>query len=217
MLLFTVVFGRLAQMPSDGLPYPIFAFAALLPWQLFSTALTTSSNSVVGSAHLVSKVYFPRLIVPIAAVASTLVDFAVVFVMTLVLMAFYGASPTAAIVLLPLFVLFALAAALGAGLWASALNVRYRDVRYVMPFVAQFWLLASPVAYSSSMVKSPLWRTLLYTLNPMVGVIDGFRWALLGTAAPSLLILPSIAVTIVVLVAGTYYFKRTEAVFADVI
>lgn len=217
LVIFTVVFGRLAQVPSDGMPYPVFAFVALLPWQLFSTALTTSSNSIVGSSHLISKVYFPRLIVPIASVAATLVDFIVVFVIALVLMAGYGIWPGPAIVLLPLFVLFALATALAVGLWASALNVRYRDVRYVLPFVSQFWLLASPVAYSSSMIKSAFWRGALYTLNPMVGVIDGFRWALLGTAAPSALMLPSIVMTVLLLVAGVYFFKRIEGSFADVI
>ena len=217
MVLFTIVFGQIAKLPSDGIPYPMFSLVALLPWQLFSNALTTSANSVVGSAHLVSKVYFPRLIVPISSVTATLVDFAIVFVITIAMMAAYGVWPNAAIVLLPLFVLFALAAALAVGLWASALNVRYRDVRYVMPFIAQFWLLASPVAYSSSVIKSPVWRAVLYTLNPMVGVIDGFRWALLGSAPPSALIVPSIIVTAVLLVGGVYYFKRTEAIFVDVI
>ena len=217
MVLFTIVFGQIAKLPSDGIPYPMFSLVALLPWQLFSNALTTSANSGVGSAHLVSKVYFPRLIVPISSVTATLVDFAIVFVITIAMMAAYGVWPNAAIVLLPLFVLFALAAALAVGLWASALNVRYRDVRYVMPFIAQFWLLASPVAYSSSVIKSPVWRAVLYTLNPMVGVIDGFRWALLGSAPPSALIVPSIIVTAVLLVGGVYYFKRTEAIFVDVI
>jgi lipopolysaccharide transport system permease protein len=217
LVIFTIVFGRLAQVPSDGVPYPVFAFVALLPWQLFSTALTTSSNSIVGSSHLVSKVYFPRLIVPIASVTATLVDFVVVLVIAFVLMAAYRIWPGPGVVLLPLFVLFALATALGVGLWASALNVRYRDVRYVMPFISQFWLLASPVAYSTSMITSPFWRGVLYTLNPMVGVIDGFRWALLGTAPPSILMLPSMLMTAALLIGGVYFFKRTEGNFADVI
>ena len=216
MVLFTIIFGQIAKLPSDGLPYPIFSLAALLPWQLFSTALTTSSNSVVGSAHLVSKVYFPRLIVPISSVAATLVDFAIVFVITIAMMAVYGVRPNAAILLLPLFVVFALTTALAVGLWASALNVRYRDVRYVMPFITQFWMLASPVAYSTSVITSPVWRA-VYALNPMVGVIDGFRWALLGSAPPSLWIVPSVVVTGCLLIGGLYYFKRTEASFVDII
>jgi lipopolysaccharide transport system permease protein len=217
MVVFTIVFGRLAQMPSDGLPYPLFAMAALLPWQLFSTALTSASNSIVGSSHLISKVYFPRLIIPLSSVAATLVDFAVVFALTLLLMAFFGHWPTAAIAALPLFVVLALAASLAVGLWASALNVRYRDVRYVMPFVTQLWLFASPVAYPASMIESPVWRA-VYALNPMVGVIEGFRWALLGAAPPSpAMLLASTAVTAALLAGGLFVFKRVEAGFADVI
>ncbi|MEC8943999.1 MAG: ABC transporter permease [Acidobacteriota bacterium] len=216
MLVFTLIFGRLAQLPSDGLPYPVFTFTALLPWQLFSGALTGSSNSVVNSASLISKVYFPRLVIPIASVMATLVDFSISFGVLLGLMAWYGISLRLAVVVLPLLVMLALAIALAVGLWASALNVRYRDVRHVMPFVVQFWLLASPVAYSTSLITSPAWRA-VYSLNPMVGVIEGFRWAVLGSAPPSVLVVPSVLVTGVLLVGGLFFFRRTEASFADVI
>jgi len=216
MLVFTLIFGRLAQLPSDGLPYPVFTFTALLPWQLFSGALTGSANSVVNSASLISKVYFPRLVIPIASVMATLVDFSISFGVLLGLMAWYGISLRLAVVVLPLLVMFALAIALAVGLWASALNVRYRDVRHVMPFVVQFWLLASPVAYSTSLITSPTWRA-VYSLNPMVGVIEGFRWAVLGSTPPSVLVVPSIFVTGVLLATGLFFFRRTEASFADVI
>ena len=216
MLVFTLIFGRLAQLPSDGLPYPVFTFTALLPWQLFSGALTGSANSVVNSASLVSKVYFPRLVIPIASVMATLVDFSISFGVLLGLMAWYGISLRLAVVVLPLLVMLALAIALAVGLWASALNVRYRDVRHVMPFVVQFWLLASPVAYSTSLITSPAWRA-VYSLNPMVGVIEGFRWAVLGSTPPSVLVVPSIFVTGVLLATGLFFFRRTEASFADVI
>lgn len=216
MVAFTVVFGRLAKLPSDGLPYPVFTYAALLPWHLFSTALTSSSNSIVGSSGLISKVYFPRLVVPIASVVATLVDFCISFVVLLGLMAWYGMSPGAACAALPLLVVLALGTALAVGLWASALSVRYRDVQYVMPFVVQFWLLASPVAYSSSLITSPLWSA-VYGLNPMAGVIQGFRWALLGSPPPTLFMVPSVLVTVALFVGGLFFFKRTEASFADVI
>ena len=216
MLVFTLIFGRLAQLPSDGLPYPVFTFTALLPWQLFSGALTGSANSVVNSASLISKVYFPRLVIPIASVMATLVDFSISFGVLLGLMAWYGISLRLAVVVLPLLVMLALAIALAVGLWASALNVRYRDVRHVMPFVIQFWLLASPVAYSTSLITSPTWRA-VYSLNPMVGVIEGFRWAVLGSTPPSVLVVPSVFVTGVLLAGGLFFFRRTEASFADVI
>ena len=216
MLVFTLIFGRLAQLPSDGLPYPVFTFTALLPWQLFSGALTGSANSVVNSASLISKVYFPRLVIPIASVMATLVDFSISFGVLLGLMAWYGISLRLAVVVLPLLVMLALAIALAVGLWASALNVRYRDVRHVMPFVVQFWLLASPVAYSTSLITSPTWRA-VYSLNPMVGVIEGFRWAVLGSTPPSVLVVPSVLVTGVLLAGGLFFFRRTEASFADVI
>ena len=216
MVVFTFVFGRLAQLPSDGIPYPVFTFTALLPWQLFSAALTSSANSVVSNSSLVSKVYFPRLVVPLASVAATLVDFSISSVVLLGLMVWYGISPGLAVIMLPLLVVLALATALAVGLWASALNVRYRDVRYVMPFVVQFWLLASPVAYSTSLITSPGWRA-VYGLNPMVGVIEGFRWAFLGSTPPTLLMVPSVLVTGALLAGGLFFFKRMEASFADVI
>ena len=216
MLVFTLIFGRLAQLPSDGLPYPVFTFTALLPWQLFSGALTGSANSVVNSASLISKVYFPRLVIPIASVMATLVDFSISFGVLLGLMAWYGISLRLAVVVLPLLVMLALAIALAVGLWASALNVRYRDVRHVMPFVVQFWLLASPVAYSTSLITTPMWRA-VYSLNPMVGVIEGFRWAVLGSTPPSVLVVPSVLVTAVLFAGGLFFFRRTEASFADVI
>ena len=216
MVLFSVIFGRLAKFPSDGAPYPVFAYTALLPWQLFSQALTSSTSSLVGSSALISRVYFPRLIVPLASSLGALVDFGISFVVLLGLMAWYGLVPGIGVLALPLLVMLALATAFAVGLWASSLNVRYRDVQHLMPFVVQFWLLASPVAYSVSLVTSPVWH-IVYGLNPMAGVIQGFRWALLGQAAPSLVMIPGLIVTCVLLVSGLFFFKRTEASFADVI
>ena len=215
MLVFSVFFGRLAKVPSDGLPYPVFVYTALLPWQLFSYALTESANSLVGSQHLIKKVYFPRLVAPISSVLAGLVDFAISFVVLLGLMLYYGVVPTAAVALLPVFVLLALATALSVGLWLSALNVQFRDVRYTIPFLIQFWMFATPVAYPSSLVPER-WRPLL-GLNPMAGVVDGFRWALLGQkSAPGPLLWVSIAAVIVLLLGGLMYFRRMEATFADV-
>jgi len=216
MILFTVVFGRLAQLPSEGAPYPLFTFAALLPWQVFSASLVGSANSVVGSAGLLTKVYFPRLIVPLAASLATLADFLVSFVVLIGLLAWYRVAPTPAILALPLFLAIALATSLGAGLWFAALNVKYRDVQYVLPFVTQLWLFASPVAYSATLIHSPLGRA-IYALNPMTGVIQGFRWALLGAPAPGLLLAPSLLVAAALLVSGLFFFKRMEDTFADVI
>ena len=216
MLVFSLFFGRLAKVPSDGIPYPIFTFCALLPWQLFAHALTESSNSLVGNQNLITKVYFPRLVVPIAAVLGGLVDFAVAFAILLVLMFYYGIVPTWAIITLPGFVLLAVMTALGVGLWLSALNVKYRDVRYTITFLVQFWLFATPVAYPSSIVPQK-WRA-LYGLNPMAGVVEGFRWALLGkTKAPGAMLWVSVAVVIVILIGGLYYFRRMEQEFADVV
>src|SRR5882724_11507887 len=204
MLVFSLFFGRLAKVPSDGIPYPIFTFCALLPWQLFANALTESSNSLVGNQNLITKVYFPRLVVPIAAVLGGLVDFAVAFVILLLMMFYYGIVPTRAIVTLPAFILLAVLTALAVGLWLSALNVKYRDVRYTINFLIQFWLFATPVAYPSSIVPER-WRA-LYGLNPMAGVVEGFRWALLGTQPPGAMLAVSIAVVIVLLIGGLYYF-----------
>jgi lipopolysaccharide transport system permease protein len=216
MVVFSVFFGRLAGIPSDGLPYPIFAYCALLPWQLFAHALTESSNSLVANERLITKVYFPRLVVPISAVLAGLLDFLVAFVVLIGMMMYYHIRPTAAVWTVPLFLLLAVGAALGVGLWLSALNVQYRDVRYTIPFLTQFWLFLTPVAYPSTLVPVS-WRA-LYGLNPMAGVVEGFRWALLGKAeGPGALLAVSVAITIVILVGGLYYFRRMEKTFADVV
>jgi lipopolysaccharide transport system permease protein len=215
MVVFSLFFGRLAKVPSDGIPYPIFTFCALLPWQLFAHALTESSNSLVANERLITKVYFPRLVVPIAAVLGGLVDFAVAFVILLVMMFYYGVVPTWAIITLPGFILLAIMTALGVGLWLSALNVQYRDVRYTINFLIQFWLFATPVAYPSSIVPER-WRA-LYGLNPMAGVVEGFRWALLGNKPPGAMLAVSVSVVIVILIGGLYYFRRMEQQFADVV
>lgn len=215
MAVFTVLFGKLARVPSDGLPYPLFALCALLPWQLFAFALTESSASVVRNDRLVTKVYFPRLIMPMSAVCVGLVDFAVSFVVLAALMAWYGVVPGSAVWTLPLWVVLAALSALAIGLWLSALNVRYRDVRYTVPFLAQLWLLATPVAYPASIVPEG-WRTLM-ALNPMAGVVEGFRWALLGAPAPGSGLMISLAVVGLLLIGGLFYFRRTERGFADVI
>ncbi|MCB0161125.1 MAG: ABC transporter permease, partial [Caldilineaceae bacterium] len=178
MVVFSLFFGRLAQIPSDGIPYPIFSYAALVPWTFFANGLSQSSNSLVGSANLIKKVYFPRLAVPIATILSGVIDFVLAFLVLLVMMVFYGIVPTANVVWLPFFLLLALVTSLGAGLWLSAMNVQFRDVRYVVPFLVQLWLFATPIAYPSSIIPAP-WR-MLYAVNPMVGVVEGFRWALLG-------------------------------------
>jgi lipopolysaccharide transport system permease protein len=216
MLVFSLFFGRLAKLPSDGIPYPVFVFAALLPWQLFAYALSESASSLVVSQNLIKKVYFPRLVVPIASVLCGLVDFAISFVVLLGLMAYYGIRPTAAIAVLPLFILLAVASALSVGLWLSALNVQFRDVRYTIPFLTQFWMFATPVAYPSSLVPEK-WRA-LFGLNPMAGVVEGFRWALLGkSTSPGPLLWVSIAAVVVLLISGLMYFRRMESTFADVV
>lgn len=216
MIIFSIVFGGLAKLPSDGIPYPIFTFTALLPWQLFAFALTQSSNSLVGSQNLISKVYFPRLIVPFSSVLAGLVDFVIAFVVLVGMMAFYGIRLTPAVLLLPLFLLLALTSAMAVGLWLSALNVKYRDIRYVVPFLTQFWMYATPIAYSSSLIPEK-WRW-LYSLNPMTGVVEGFRWALLGKSSLDVLSLCiSGSVVVVMLIGGLYYFKRMETSFADII
>lgn len=215
VIVFSVIFGRLADLPSDAVPYPIFTLVALLPWQLFSSAFASAANSVVGSASLVSKVYFPRLIVPIAAVLTTLVDFAIWLILLAVLMVWYRVAPTMHVVWLPALTLLALGIAFGIGLWVAALNVRYRDVRYLLPFVLQVWLFATPVAYSLELVPRE-WR-LLYGLNPLVGVVQGFRWSLVGSEAPGALLVLAVAITAVVIAFGAYYFRRTEDYFADLI
>jgi lipopolysaccharide transport system permease protein len=216
MVVFSLFFGKLAKMPSDGLPYPIFVYAALVPWTFFANSLTQSSNSLVGSANLITKVYFPRLVVPISSVISNVVDFLLAFAVLLGMMVFFGIPPTANILWLPLLLALALVTALGVGLWLAALNVQFRDVRYTLPFLTQFWLFATPIAYPSSLLSEP-WRT-VYALNPMVGVVEGFRWALLGTAtAPGLMSMVSALAALTLLVTGVFYFRRMERTFADVV
>jgi lipopolysaccharide transport system permease protein len=216
MVVFSVFFGRLAGVPSDGVPYPLFAFAALVPWTFFATGLTQAANSLVGSQELIKKVYFPRLAIPTAAVLASGVDFFIAFAVLLVMMAFYGYVPTIGVILLPALLALALVTALGAGLWLSALNVQYRDVRLTVPFLVQIWLFATPIAYPSSMLDGA-WRT-LYALNPMVGVVEGFRWALLGTEiSPGPLIAVSAVAALCLLAGGALYFRRMENTFADVV
>lgn len=220
MVIFSIVFGRFAGLPSDGLPYPVFAFCALLPWQLFTFALTESSNSVVANQRLITKVYFPRVIMPIAAVGVGLLDFAISFIVLLCLIGFYGAYYGLTlgwyVWTVPFWALLAVMTALGVGFWLSALNVKYRDIRYTVPFLAQLWFFATPVVYPTSIVP-PEWRP-LFALNPMVGVVDGFRWALLGkTTAPDATVVISIGAVCAILLAGLFYFRRMERTFADVI
>lgn len=216
MLVFSLFFGKLADIPSGDVPYPIFAYAALVPWTFFATAVIQAGNSLVEQEDVLTKVYFPRLIVPAAAVLACLVDFGIAFVVLIVMMIAYGIVPTAAVLAIPLLVLFAAVTALAVSLWLSALNVMYRDVRYTLPFLVQLWLFISPVAYPSSLVPEP-WRS-VYGLNPMAGVVDGFRWALLGdTQAPGLMLLASVVAVIAIFVGGLLYFRRMERSFADAI
>ncbi len=214
MVVFAVFFGRLARMPSDGVPYPIFAYAALVPWTFFAHALTQATNSLVGSASLLKKVYFPRLVVPLASVLSGIVDFLLAFAVLILLMVWYGVGFSPRLFWVPLFFLLAVTTALAVALWLSALNVEYRDVRHSVPFLTQFWLFATPVAYPSSLLSEP-WRT-IYGLNPMVGVVEGFRWALLNTeSAPGPMLAVSSLASLTLLVGGAYYFRRLERTFAD--
>lgn len=217
MIVFTIVFGRLAKLPSGGVPYPILVFAAMLPWQFFANALSECSNSLISNANLISKVYFPRLIVPGSAVIVSFVDFMISGIILLALMAWYNFVPSWRILTLPLFIVIAFAAAMGGGLWLSALNVKYRDFRYIVPFIVQFGLYISPVGFSSSIVPEQ-WR-LLYSLNPIVGVIDGFRWAILGGEAklywPGFTL--SVGLVVLLFISGIWYFRRMERSFADVI
>ncbi|ABS56277.1 ABC-2 type transporter [Methanoregula boonei 6A8] len=215
MIIFTVVFGGLAHLPSDGVPYPLFVLAALLPWMLFAEGLTRSTTTMVTNSSIMTKVYFPRLIMPLSSILSPLVDFGVSFIILIAMMVYYGFVPTFNIVFLPLFVLLALATSLGVGLWLSALNVRYRDFQYTVPFLIQIWMFASPVVYASSLVPESL--RVWYGLNPMAGVIEGFRWALLGSGTPSAMILVSVGMVILLLVSGMFYFRRMEQYYADIV
>ncbi len=215
MAIFTIFFGGLAHIPSDGVPYPLFVLAALLPWTLFAEGLTRSTTTMVTNSNIMTKVYFPRLIMPLSSIISPLVDFAVSFIILLVMMVYYGYAPTLNIVFLPLFLLLALATSFGVGLWLSALNVKYRDFQYTVPFLIQIWMFASPVVYASSLVPESL--RVWYGLNPMAGVIEGFRWALLGTGTPSAMVLVSVGMVVVLLVSGMFYFRRMEQYYADIV
>lgn len=216
MMIFTVIFSNFAKIPSDGIPYPIFAYTALLPWTYFAQALSCSGTSLVGNANLITKVYFPRLIIPLSSVLAPVVDFLLSFPLLLGLMVWYGVAPTWGVLALPLFLLFAVMAALAMGLWLAPLNVKYRDVRHTIPFLIQLWMYASPVAYPVSLVPEQ-WR-LLYSLNPMAGVIEGFRWALLGKASPDFMVMAvSAVIVLTLLLGGIMYFKRMERTFADVV
>jgi len=215
MVIFTVFFGGLAKIPSDGVPYPLFVLAALLPWTLFAEGLTRSTTSMVTNSNIMTKVYFPRLIMPLSSIISPLVDFAVSFIILIAMMVYYGFMPTVNIVFLPVFLLLALATALGVGLWLSALNVKYRDFQYTVPFLIQIWMFASPVVYAASLVPDSM--RVWYGLNPMAGVIEGFRWALLGTGAPSTMVLVSVGMVIVLLISGMFYFRRMEQYYADIV
>jgi lipopolysaccharide transport system permease protein len=217
MLVFTFLFGRIAKLPSENIPYPIFSYTALLPWGLFVAALNQASRSLTANQNMVTKIYFPRLVLPLASILSGLVDFVIAFVILIGLMFYYGVTPSInALWALPLFLLLAIIAALGVALWLAAINVQYRDVNYALPFMTQFWLFITPVAYSSNLI-SEKWQ-LLYSLNPMAGVVNGFRWALLGTeTGPGPEMAISVIISIIVLISGLFYFRNMEKTFADTI
>lgn len=216
MVVFSLFFGELASIPSDGVPYPIFSYAALVPWTFFAQGLTQSAASLVSSQDLIKKVYFPRLAIPIASVLAGLVDFAIAFVVLMGMMLFYGIIPTMHVIWIPALLVLALITSLGVGLWFSALNVLYRDVAYIVPFLVQFWLFATPIAYPSSLLPEK-WR-IVYSLNPMVGVVEGFRWALVGTeTAPGPMIVVSVFAAIAILIGGAFYFRWMERSFADAV
>ncbi|MFB3765646.1 MAG: ABC transporter permease [Methanotrichaceae archaeon] len=215
MVVFTIFFGGLAKIPSEGIPYPIFSYSALLPWTLFAEGVSRSTSSMISNANIMTKVYFPRMIMPISGIISPLVDFAVAFIFLIGMILYYGFVPTTNIIWLPAFILLALATSLGVGLWLSALNVQYRDFQYTVPFLIQIWLYASPVVYASSLVPDKY--RMIYGLNPMAGVIEGFRWALLGTEPPSYMVFVSVMMVVLILISGSYYFKRMEKNFADIV
>jgi lipopolysaccharide transport system permease protein len=216
MIVFSIFFGRLAGISSEGVPYPVFVYTALVPWTFFANSLSQASNSLLENERMITKIYFPRLLLPMATVFSGLLDFMISFLLLIGMMLWYGLAFPARIWLIPFFLLMTTVTALGVGLWLSAMNVRYRDVRYVIPFLIQFWLFCTPVAYSSSLVPAQ-WQT-FYGLNPMTGMVEGFRWAILGLTPVSFpMIIVSLVVTIIVLIGGLYYFRRTEETFADVI
>jgi len=216
MIVFSIFFGNLAKVPSDGVPYPIFSYTALIPWTLFSKALQDASRSLVANRHMITKVYFPRMILPLSSVMAGLVDFLIAFVVLLGMMWYYKIPPTVNVWVLPLFLLLALITAVGVGLWLSALNVLFRDINYVLPFLTQFWMYLTPVAYPSSMIPTE-WQV-IYALNPMTGVVEGFRWALLDTGQPpGIMTLVSSIAAVVLLISGLFYFRRMERLFADMV
>lgn len=215
MVVFTLFFGKFIKVPREGISYPLFSYAALLPWMLFTEGISRSTGSLIQDANLIKKVYFPRLIMPISGILSPLVDFALSFLVFVGMMFYFGFAPTLKILWLPVFILLAMVTSLSVGLWLSALNVQYRDVRYAIPFLIQFWFFASPVVYSSSTLPKS-WQ-LFYGLNPMVGVIEGFRWALLGASPPDFLFVISVSIILLILITGAYYFRRMEKNFADVV
>ena len=216
MLIFNFIFGTVAKVNTEGIPYPIFSYTALLPWGLFSAALNNASRSLTTNQNMVSKIYFPRLVLPLASVLGGLVDFAIAFLILIVLMIYYKVTPTAAIWTLPLFLVLTVVTALGVSLWLSAINVQYRDVNYVLPFLTQFWLFLTPVAYSANVISAK-WQ-FVYSLNPMAGVVNGFRWALLGTnTGPNMNMAISIGISLIFLVSGLFYFRSMERTFADTI
>ncbi|QRN82441.1 ABC transporter permease [Chloroflexota bacterium] len=216
MVIFTVIFGTLLKTPSQGIPYPLFSLTALLPWQLFASALQRSSTSLVGNANLLTKIYFPRLAIPLASIFAALVDFLISFVVLIGVMGYYRYMPGWNVLWVPLLVLLALLTALAVGLWLSALNVQYRDIQQIVPFLIQVWMYASPIVYPIETIPAGIWRW-LYSLNPMVGVIQGFRWALLGGTPPDLTLVISVAMVLILLVSGLYYFRRMEKTFADIV
>jgi lipopolysaccharide transport system permease protein len=216
MLVFNFIFGTVAKVPTEGIPYPIFSYTALLPWGLFTAALNNASRSLTSNQNMITKIYFPRLVLPLSSVLGGLVDFAIAFLILIVLMIYYRITPGATVWWLPIFLLLAIVTALGVALWLSAINVQYRDVNYVLPFLTQFWLFLTPVAYSAKVISAK-WQ-IVYSLNPMAGVVNGFRWALLGTnTGPNLNMAVSAAISLVVLISGVFYFRSMERTFADTI
>jgi len=215
MLIFSIVFGRLAKLPSDGVPYPLFILAALLPWTLFAEGLNRSTTSMVTNSNIMTKVYFPRMIMPLSGIMSPIIDFAICLIVLFIMMVYYGFAPTINIIFFPLFLILAIATSLSVGLWLSALNVKYRDFQFTVPFLIQIWMFLSPVVYASSIIPDSY--RFLYGLNPMAGVIEGFRWALLGVGVPSITVLVSVCMVIILLVSGMFYFRRIEQYYADIV
>ena len=216
MIIFTIIFGKIARLPSEGVPYAVFTYSALLPWQLFAYSLAQSSQSLVANEKLITKIYFPRIIIPMAPIFAGLFDFLISFAVFIAILVFYGITPGFALIYLPLFILLVVLTSLGVGLWLTALNVRFRDVRYTVPFLTQVWFYLTPVAYSAKLIPES-WQ-FVYRLNPMIGPVEGFRWALLNKAAPALSVLwVSAALSLVLLISGLFYFQKVEGEFADII